>query len=133
MASRKQCKFFFFQTFKTLWPNYSDIKTFSSFCKYVWKLQQQKLLQTPQSSLIGCCCTLCRIISLSDLNESNWLKKLSQGSVHQTFIEISSSDSIIDSKSFVIAINLPSHGDYAQQVTMTKLWSLRLSLISFSD
>ena len=57
------------------------------------------------------------------------------------------SDSIINSKrlvtatielesswlSFVIATNLPGHCDYAQQATMTKLWSLRLSLISFSD
>ena len=35
--------------------------------------------------------------------------------------------------SFAIATNLHSHSDYAQQVTMSKLWSLWLSLISSSD
>ena len=39
--------------------------------------------------------------SLSDLSKSKWLKRLSQGTVHKTLIELSPSDSIIDSKSLV--------------------------------
>ena len=38
--------------------------------------------------------------TFSDLSESKWLKKLSQGSVHQTLIELSPLDSVIDSKKF---------------------------------